>query len=617
MPYAGVHIAASSHPATRGIVTGVRSNGFYIQEPDATVDADPATSEGVFVFTSSAPPAPAAVGNLVQVTATISEFVPSQDPLQPPLTELTAPSVSLVSSGNPLPAPIPLTATFPDPAGAFDQLERLEGMRVSVASLTITGPTLGSLAEASATSTSQGVFFGVVTGVPRPFREAGIQAPDPPPSGSIPPIPRFDTNPERIRVDSDGLVGGAALDVGTGATVTGLVGPLDYTFRTYTILPDPGATLLAAGGPTPTSVTAPTNREFTVASFNVERFYDTADDAGTSDVVLTPTAFANRLNKLSLAVRNNLQTPDIIGFEEVENLTTLQAIATKINNDAVAASQPNPQYAAFLSEGNDIGGIDVGFLVKTAPVSGGGPARVAVNAVVQEGLSTTYVSPVSGAPELLNDRPALRLDARVNHPNGNFVDVQVIANHLRSLNGINDETVPSGGAASNGARVRAKRRAQAEFLANLVQTRQAANANELIVVLGDFNAFEVNDGFVDSMGTIAGTPTPAANVVLASADLVDPNLINLTSISPAAAGQRYSYVFDGNAQTLDHILIDNAKNVFLAGSRIEHARIDADFPETARNDPNSPVRISDHDPTVAYFDAFPVFPVELLDFSVE
>ena len=39
---------------TRGIVTGVRSNGFFIQEPDATVDADPATSEGVLVFTNSA-----------------------------------------------------------------------------------------------------------------------------------------------------------------------------------------------------------------------------------------------------------------------------------------------------------------------------------------------------------------------------------------------------------------------------------------------------------------------------------------------------------------------------------------------------------------------------------
>jgi uncharacterized protein len=64
-------------------------------------------------------------------------------------------------------------------------------MRVSVASLTVVGPTLGNINEANATATSTGVFYGVVTGQPRPFREAGIQAPDPAPSGgTIPPIPR-------------------------------------------------------------------------------------------------------------------------------------------------------------------------------------------------------------------------------------------------------------------------------------------------------------------------------------------------------------------------------------------------------------------------------------------
>ncbi|UXI70515.1 Calx-beta domain-containing protein [Tahibacter amnicola] len=45
-----------SSVTVRGIVTGVKSNGFFLQEEDAEVDADPATSEGIFVFTSSAPP---------------------------------------------------------------------------------------------------------------------------------------------------------------------------------------------------------------------------------------------------------------------------------------------------------------------------------------------------------------------------------------------------------------------------------------------------------------------------------------------------------------------------------------------------------------------------------
>ena len=90
------------------------------------------------MFTNAAPPPAAVVAAQVQVAGTVAEFVPSADPLQPPLTELTTPTVVQLSTGNPLPAPIPLTSTFPDPAGPHDQLERVEGMRVSVASLTVT-----------------------------------------------------------------------------------------------------------------------------------------------------------------------------------------------------------------------------------------------------------------------------------------------------------------------------------------------------------------------------------------------------------------------------------------------------------------------------------------------
>jgi predicted extracellular nuclease len=62
---------------TRGIVTGIKSGssgGFFIQEPDASVDADPNTSEGIFVFTGASPPAAAVVGNYVQVGGTVQEL---------------------------------------------------------------------------------------------------------------------------------------------------------------------------------------------------------------------------------------------------------------------------------------------------------------------------------------------------------------------------------------------------------------------------------------------------------------------------------------------------------------------------------------------------------------
>jgi predicted extracellular nuclease len=595
-----------------GIVTGVRTNGFFVQAVEAEYDADPNTSEGIFVFTSAPPPAATAVGNAVQVTGTVVEFVPTQDPLSPPLTELSSPTVVQLSSGNPLPLPIVITAAVNPPSGPIDQLEKFEGMRVTVPSLTVVAPTLGNISEPNATATSSGVFVGVVTGEARPFREAGIRANDPPPPGSgvtIPPVPRFDANPERIRVDSDGLVGVPPLDVATGAVVTNLTGPLDYAFRTYTILPELAAS--ATGGMGLVAVSDPTNMEFTVGSFNLQRFFDTVNDPGIGEPVLTAIAYANRLNKASLAIRNFTKTPDILGVVEVENLTTLQDLAAKISADAIAASQPDPLYQAFLVEGNDVGGIDVGFLVKQQLVNGPTP-RVTVGSVVQENAGELFTNPDSST-ELLNDRPTLRLMATVNHPNGASFPITVMVNHLRSLNGVDDNAPGTNGWATAGHRVRAKRRAQAESLANLVQARQVADASERIVLVGDFNAFEFNDGLGDSMGTIAGTPTPANQVVLASPDLVNPDLANLVPTAPA---ERYSFSFDGNAQTLDHVMVNQALIAAVDALRSEHARTGADFPETARNDPNTALRNADHDPIVAFFQVA-TFPVELTGFSVE
>jgi predicted extracellular nuclease len=572
---------AGSVVSTSGIVTGVKTNGFFIQTPDIDVDADPSTSEGVFVFTSSAPPIAALVGNSVLVTGTVQEFIPSTDPNSPPATEIAgSPSVALLSTGNPLPAPIVLTASDTSPTGTIEQLEKYEGMRVQVNSLTVSAPTDGTVNEANATSTSNGVFYGVITGIARPFREPGVQVPDPLPGGSPCCVPRFDANPERLRVDGDGLVGGTALEVTSGAVVTNLVGPLDYSFRTYTILPDPGSSPGVSGIVSATPVPIPASDEFTVGSFNMERFFDTTNDPGISDVALTPAAFANRLNKASLAIRNVMRSPDILGVEEMENLTTLQAVATKVNGDAVTAGGADPGYQAYLVEGNDVGGIDVGFLVKSF--------RVSVVDVTQYNKDETYINPNDGLPELLNDRPSLILRATVARSSGPAFPITVIVNHLRSLSGVDDPV--------DGNRVRTKRRAQAESLANLIQARQTADPAENVISIGDYNAFQVNDGYVDVIGTIKGTPTPATDVVLASSDLVNPDVTDLLDLLPA--DQRYSYVFDGIAQVLDHELVNAA--LLPRISRIVYARNGADFPETYRNDANRPERISDHDMAVAY-----------------
>jgi hypothetical protein len=372
--------------------------------------------------------------------------------------------------------------------------------------------------------------------------------------------------------------------VTTGVVITNITGPLDYAFRTYTILPDAATTPTVGPNIQPRPVPGANANEFTVGSLNMERFFDTVDDPSTSDPVLTTTAFNTRLNKASLVIRNIMRTPDVIGVTELENLTTLQAVANKINADAVAAGQPNPNYQAYLVEGNDVGGIDVGFLVKSARVT------VVGGAATQYGLTTTYINPNNGQPELLNDRPPLVI--RVTVPQtftGTPVSFTIIINHLRSLSAVSDPV--------DGNRVRTKRRAQAEYLANLIQSFQVANPTEKIVSVGDYNAFQFNDGLVDSIGTIKGTPAPPDQVTLASADLVNPDLIDLIDTLPPS--ERYSYSFDGNAQALDHELVNQA--AYAVFDRLSYGRVDADFPTKYYEDGNRPERLSDHDPAVAYF----------------
>ncbi len=567
---------------TSGIITGIRTNGFFMQTPDVGADADPNTSEGIFVFTGAVPPPTVVIGNNLRVAGTVTEFIPSADPNSPSQTEITSPSVTILSTGNPLPVPFLLTSANTDPAGSLYQLEKFESMRVRINSMTVVAPTQGIKTEPLATSVSNGFFYGVISGVARPFREPGIALPDPLPPGAPITVTRWDANPELIGVGSNSI-GGPAIDVATGAILTNVVGPLDYRSRAYTIDIDPAISpVVSNNGLTFTAVPAQTADELTVATFNMERFYDDINDPVVGDVALTTTAYNNRLNKVSLAIRNVLRTPDIIGVVEVEKLVVLQAIATKVNNDAVLNGDPNPNYVGYLVEGNDVGGIDVGFLVKSA--------RVNVASVIQYGLTTTYTDPTTGLQALLNDRPPLVLNGTFTKPGCTTTNpITVIVNHLRSLNGIDD-------VGSNGTRVRAKRKAQAEFLANLIQGFQTTDPTANIISVGDYNAFQFSDGYVDMIGTIKGTPTPASQVVLSSTDLVNPDLTDLVDTYTSA--QRYSYSFSGSAQVLDHILVN--QNALNKVSRFSIARLDADFPEIYRNDPLRPERISDHDAPVAY-----------------
>lgn len=582
---------------TEGVVTAKRSNGFFLQSfgsGDAAPDGDDTTSDGITVYTAAAPNM-VNVGDHVRVVGTVDEFSGSS---ATPTTELVSPSVTVLSSGNALPAPITLTPALAGPASEPWTLEHLEGMRVYVAQGVVTAQTDGNInSEANATaSDANAAFEFVVADVPRPMRETGMSIFDPFP---VPPakqatLPYFDANQERIKAFP---LLGTRLVADAGASVSNLEGVLTYYGDSWELLYDL-ANPPVIGNATATAMSDAGANDITVAGFNLQRFFDTVNDPAIGEPVLTATAFANRLAKTGAAICDWVKAPDILGVVEVENIGTLTTLANHINANCARA----PEYTAHLLEGNDVGGIDVGYLVSTRAVRAGLP-RVSVNAVTQLGKDVEYgKSPLGctpGAPgcdaDPLNDRPSLLLRATVGFADGRQYPLAVIVNHLRSLGG-NDDPADS--------RVRYKRAEQALYLANVVNAMQTANPSEKIVLVGDFNAFPFNDGYVDSMGIITGNAAPEDQVIeYRASPVVTPLVLGDALITDPA--QRYSYVFEGNAQTLDHAVVNQAlhNDPAITGLSVEHARINGDFrvahygtfnpPYTAAN---PPLRVSDHDP---------------------
>ncbi|MEO7538520.1 MAG: endonuclease/exonuclease/phosphatase family protein [Pyrinomonadaceae bacterium] len=562
-----------------GVVTALVKKGFYMQTPDDKADKNPKTSDAVYVYGEEGAGS-VSPGDLVQVDGTVVEFRPRNQDVFLTITEISKPSVKVISKASPLPAPIVLTPADLLPTGKLDQMERFEAMRVS-ADMLVVGPTGGYTNDRTGLATSNGTFFAVIQGTPRPFREPGLDIwtkfLDKLPAAT----PAFDTNPEILRINSQEQVGGKALDVPAGATIKKLTGVVDYFKKFYTIVVDASTPPVVENIKGFVPVSAAGDREVTVGSFNIENFFD--DETNSSNVqkeaVLPKDVFQSRLKKVSMAIRNVLAMPDILGVVEVENLKVLQKVAAKVNADAVAAGQPDPKYVAYLEEGNDVRGIDVGFLVKSR--------KIKVIETKQLGKDDKLDFP-GDAPDLkLFDRTPLLLRAEVIDPkSAKPLAVTVIVNHLKSYLGIDD--------AKNGERTRNKRRLEAEWLANYVIARQKADPNERIVLCGDFNAFQFNDGYNDLMGIIKGKSDP--NVLNPSKLAESTGLANLVEyIDPR---NRYSYTYDGSAQAIDHVLINKPMRERLL--KFGFARVDADFPLVWANDPERPERISDHDAPIVF-----------------
>ncbi len=566
--------------STRGIVTAIIKKGFYIQTPDSEIDKNSKTSEGVFVFTKKAPPAEVVVGNLVQVSGTVDEYKPSGDKYALRMTQITRPRVQVISKDNPLPSPFVLTAVDIDPKGAVNQMERFEGMRVKINSMTASSATGGRVDDKTGIAYTDGTFFGVLTGTPRPMKEAGLDVMtvilDKLPAS----FPAFDMNPEMLRIDSDAQIGRKQIHVSAGATIKNIVGVIDYAYKTYTLLIDTNSSPVVEKMKVAVPGIAAKEREVLVSSFNLENFFD--DEKNSENVekeTITPkNIFEGRLNKASIIIRNYMMMPDVIGLIEIENLKVLKSLADKINADAIAEKQVNPEYEAYLEEGNDGRGIDVGILVRKS--------KVKVVEVKQLGKDAVFTAPDKQSYPLF-DRPSLLAkleyaDAKLGKP----FEFTFVINHLKSYSGIDDE--------KTGSRTRLKKRLQAEWLATFVAERAKTNPTERLILGGDFNAFQFNDGYNDVIGILKGKPD--VNALEPSKTPINTGLINLVDFLPA--NQKYSFIFGGNAQTLDHFLVNEP--AAMRSLSFGFARVNADFPLVYYNDASRPERLSDHDPAMLY-----------------
>jgi predicted extracellular nuclease len=528
-----------------GIVTAVTGNNFYLEAPDSAWDGFPETSEGVFVYAGSKPTG-AVVGDSVQVHGTVQEYAAGGALTT---TEIGSPTVIVLSQGNTLPTAVEMT---PDPNGKFFQLERYEGMLVHFGSSNVVGPTGVS------GSKSDGLFYAVSDTLSRPRREPGVQDGIALPSGMPANYPIFDGNPERVLVDTSSC--GTPANVGVGDRVSDMTGPLGYT-GDFTVYACPTITLNQKPA---AALSVRAANEFTVATFNMLNF----------------TNNAGRIAKVSLAIRKVMQSPDVIGVEEMNNLSTLQALAAQINLDAVADGQANPGYTAQLLAPPAT--QNVGFLYRTDRLTDVNVVQVGDTEKMPDGKN------------VLNDRPPLVMTAKIVPPAGKPYPVTIIVNHLRSLISVDVVDVPP---STTGDFARTKRKLGAEYLANLI--KQHEDAGETVIAVGDFNAYDFNDGYVDVLGTVTGHPAAEDQVLLASTDLYgsSPHPVDLATTLPE--DQRYSYVEVGNTQMLDHIVV--SPGLLNYPYHLEVAHNNAEYPGLLANDTSRSERVSDHDMPVAYF----------------
>ncbi|MCI0575287.1 MAG: lamin tail domain-containing protein [Chloroflexi bacterium] len=545
-----------------GIVTVVRGNGFYMQDPAG--DGNVATSDAIFVFSGSAPAV--AVGDSVTVNGLVAEFYPggfASGNLS--TTELTGPAITVVSSGNALPATtiignggrvppnmvidddatgdVETTGSFDPTTDGIDFYESLEAMRVQVNDAIAVGPTNP---------------FGEIPVVGDGGANAGLLSP----RGGIV-IQAGDFNPERVILD-DTLMSVPIVSTGDSFT-SPIIGVMDYSFGNFKLFVNEPMTA-AAGGLAQETTTAAVAGELSIASFNV--------------LNLDPGDGPAKFDALAAQIVNNLQAPDILGLIEVQDNSG------PVNNGVVDASLTYTMLAAAIQaaggpayefrdippvnnqDGGEPGGnIRVGFFFRPDRVSfvdrpGGGPTTATTVSLGASGVelsaSPGRIDPTNTA--FTNSRKPLAAEFLFQGE-----QVIIVHNHFNSKGGDN----PLFGRIQPPVLTsEAQRLQQAQVVNNFVDDILALDASANVVVMGDLNDFP----FSPPLATVAGDV-----------------LTNLVATLPL--GDQYTFIFDGNSQVLDNFLVSDNLLTFPTFFDIVHANVE--FAASQRP--------TDHDPVMAQF----------------
>lgn len=533
-PYAGKPVQG-----VEGVVTAVGPAGFWAQSRQP--DDDPATSEGVYVYTRGR--IPVAVGDAVTVDGVVQEFRPGGSGGNDNLTttEITAPTVTVDSHGNTVPAPVvlgidrtappqtiergdPGSVEYPDavfdPAtNAIDFYESLEGMLVTVRDAEVVGPTAS---------------FGEIPVVPGGLPDdAAVRTP----RGGVLYSGYDHPNAMRVQLDDALLRAGSMPAANVGDTLVGdTTGVLDYSFSNFKLEVTQPPVVRSGGLQREVTQAAGTN-ELAVATFNVEN--------------LSPSDPATKFERLAGQIVHNLQAPDVLALEEIQDNsgpaddgTVASDVTVRMLEDAIVAAG-GPRYDARWVDPQD----------KTDGGQPGGNIRSVLMFRTDRGLqlvdrpgadatTATQVVTVHHRPQLtyspgrIDPTDPAWNDSRkplVGQFRWHGQDVFVIANHFSSKGG--DD--PLFGRWQQPVRFSEQaRHAQAQveraFLDQLLNTDPDAN----VVVLGDLNDFEFSqtaDILVGSGGT---------------------TLVDLPRTLPV--NERYTYVYEGNSQVLDHILVSRS-----------------------------------------------------------